>query len=112
MKTEHYAIHEEIQCNPIQHLKKDERISPQATSNYSYSQSSILSSKELDSQEIKEASLPQLHYSNLGDTRSEIEQIPKTITIPDDLLKKAEADFSSKGHQDTPGDEGQIGVLY
>ena len=88
----------------------DVRTDQKENSNFAYLQNEGLSSTGLDFSQKVDTSLSRLHCNDHDDIEAQIKEESKIVTIPKDLLKKIAADFSAKGHLDSPGDMGHNGI--
>ena len=73
-------------------------------------QNEELSSIEKDFQQTEVEFSRQSHCSDLDDVLAQIKSGATTITIPDDVWNRLISDSSSKGHEDTPGKNGNLAI--
>ena len=73
-------------------------------------QNEELSSIEKGFQQTRGEFSRQSHCSSLDDVLAQIKFGATTITIPDDVWNRLISDSSSKGHEDTPGKNGNLAI--
>jgi len=73
-------------------------------------QNEELSSIGKDFQQTKGEFSRQSHCSGLDDVLAQIKSGATTITIPDDVWNRLISDSLSKGHEDTPGKNGNLAI--
>ena len=111
-KTKESVISPVIHDSRLSHSIVGDRINPTEKPIYAYRQNGELFSTEKDSQQKEDTFSPQSRCSDLDDILSRIKENPKIVNIPDDLMKKAIADFERGGYLDNPGELGCNGIWY